>query len=156
MKKKIEPPRGNVALTNISVGEDRLRKLDPNLVDTLADSMRERGQLQPISLRHRQGKYELISGLHRLEAARKLGWKTMHAVIDYKSTTADMFLAEIDENLIRGELSESERAIHVAKRKELNEGIKFSRALRAVIVFAILVYIVVIIIAIIVIFGRKP
>ena len=28
MKKKIEPPRGYVALTDISVGEGRLRKLD--------------------------------------------------------------------------------------------------------------------------------
>jgi ParB/RepB/Spo0J family partition protein len=153
MKRKIEPPRGNVALTDISVGEDRLRKLDPNLVDTLADSMRERGQLQPISIRHRQGKYELISGLHRLEAARKLGWKTVRAEIDYKSTTADMLLAEIDENLMRGELSEAERAIHVAKRKELYDRINFRRALRTVIVFAILV-IIVTIVAIIVVFGR--
>ena len=149
MKKKIEPPRGYVALTDISVGEGRLRKLDPRLVDALAKSMRDRGQLQPISVRHRQGKYELISGHHRLEAARKLGWKTMRAEIDYNSTTTDMLLAEIDENLMRGELSEAERAIHAAKRKELYEGIKFWRTLRTVIVFAIFV----IIVAIIVIFG---
>jgi anti-sigma-K factor RskA len=67
-----------------------------------------------------------------------------------------MLLAEIDENLMRGALSEAERAINVAKRKELYEGIKFWRALRAIIVFAIPVIIVVILVAFIVIFGRKP
>ena len=155
MKKKIEP-RGNVALTDISVGDDRLRKLDPHLVDALADSMRERGQLQPISIRHRLGNYQLISGLHRLEAARKLGWETVRAEIDYISTPEDMIFAEIDENLMRGELSEAERAFYVAKRKELYERIKLWRALRAVAVFAIPIIIVVIIVTMIVILGRKP
>ena len=62
----------------------------------------------------------------------------MRAEIDYNSTTTDMLLAEIDENLMRKKLSEAERAIHAAKRKELYEGIKFWRTLRTVIAFAIL------------------
>jgi ParB family chromosome partitioning protein len=113
--------RDNIALSDIHVSEGRLRKLDPKLVDTLAESMREQGQLQPIYLRNRRGRYELISGRHRLEAAKKLNMR-IRAEINFNLNYDDMLLAEIDENLIRGELDALERAEHMAKRKELTSG----------------------------------
>jgi ParB/RepB/Spo0J family partition protein len=75
--------RDNIALSDIHVSEDRLRKLVPKLVDTLAESMREQGQLQPILLRHRRDGYELISGQHRLEAAKKLNKKSIRAEVNF-------------------------------------------------------------------------
>jgi ParB family transcriptional regulator, chromosome partitioning protein len=107
-------------LSDIHGREGRLRKLDPKLVDTLAESMREQGQLQPILLRNRRNGYELISGRHRLEAAKKLN-KRVQAVINFNLNDDDMLLAEIDENLIRGELDALERSEHMAKRKEIYE-----------------------------------
>jgi ParB/RepB/Spo0J family partition protein len=110
----------NIALSDIHVSENRQRKLDPKLVDTLAESMREQGQLQPIYLRNRRDGYELISGQHRLEAAKKLNMR-VQAVVNFNLNDDDMLLAEIDENLIRGELTPAEHSEHLAKRKEIYE-----------------------------------
>jgi ParB/RepB/Spo0J family partition protein len=112
--------RDNIALSDIHVREGRLRKLDPKLVDTLAESMREQGQLQPILLRNRRNGYELIYGRHRLEAAKKLKMR-IRAEVNFNLNDDDMLLAEIDENLIRGELDALERSEHMVKRKELYE-----------------------------------
>jgi ParB/RepB/Spo0J family partition protein len=112
--------RDNIALSDIHVSEDRLRKFDPKLADTLAESMREQGQLQPILLRNRRDGYDLISGRHRLEAAKKLNMR-IRAEVNFNLDDDNMLLAEIDENLIRGELSPAEQAEHLAKRKEIYE-----------------------------------
>ncbi|HEV7909582.1 MAG TPA: ParB/RepB/Spo0J family partition protein [Methylocella sp.] len=112
--------RDNIALSDIHVSEDRLRKLDPKLVDTLAESMRGQGQLQPILVRHRRDRYDLISGRHRLEAAKKLNMR-IRAEVNFNFNGDDMLLAEIDENLIRGELTPAEQAEHLVKRKEIYE-----------------------------------
>jgi N6-adenosine-specific RNA methylase IME4/ParB-like chromosome segregation protein Spo0J len=61
----------------------------------------------------------LIAGLHRVEAAKSLGWKTIKHLtvrgLDEDAAT----LAEIDENLMRADLSPAENAIHVAERKRI-------------------------------------
>jgi ParB family chromosome partitioning protein len=65
--------------------------------------------------------YQLIAGLHRLEAVRKLGRATIQAGV-VKGLDADQaLLDEIDENLIRAELSPAERALHLSIRKRLYE-----------------------------------
>ena len=64
--------------------------------------------------------YFLIAGRHRLEAARKLKWQTIRAEVrDIKDDAA--LLAEIDENLVRADLSLVERCLHIDKRKALYE-----------------------------------
>jgi ParB/RepB/Spo0J family partition protein len=74
--------------------------------ETLANSMRELGQLQPIVVcpNPRIG-YTLIAGRHRLEAALKLEWETIRAEVRTDVKGEDIVLAEIDENLARGELT---------------------------------------------------
>ena len=62
----------------------------------------------------------VIAGRHRLEAVRKLGWRRIRATIHDDDADA-VLLVEIDENLVRADLSPAERALHVAKRKELYE-----------------------------------
>jgi N6-adenosine-specific RNA methylase IME4 len=78
--------------------------------------------LQPIIVRPRGAKnYWLIAGRHRLEAVRQCGRSDIHAVILDGIDADAALLAEIDENLIRCDLSPAERALHVARRKELYE-----------------------------------
>jgi hypothetical protein len=60
---------------SIAIGP-RLRRLQPELVADLARSMAQIGQLSPIIV----GDDGLIAGLHRLEAAKKLGWRTVRSV----------------------------------------------------------------------------
>jgi hypothetical protein len=67
------------------------------------------------------GRYTLIAGWHRLAAAEKLGWKKIRAEIREGLDADAAELAEIDENLIRAELSPAERALHFGKRKRLYE-----------------------------------
>jgi ParB-like chromosome segregation protein Spo0J len=111
-----------IGLGGINVPPERLRALRPAVVKELAESMKARGQLQAIVVRPRgQNGYWLIAGRHRYEAARKLKWPKIRATIleGVKADAAE--LMEIDENLIRADLTAAERAMHVARRKELYE-----------------------------------
>jgi ParB-like nuclease domain len=116
------PETQTLALSDIAVAKNRLRALRDENVTALAQSMADQGLLQPIVVRpHKGGGYWLIAGLHRFEAAKKLNWKVINCFVldDIDADQAE--LIEIDENLIRAELSPAERAIHIGKRKELYE-----------------------------------
>jgi len=109
----------NIKLIDIHlVPNHRPRAIRHDLVDQLAESMKKRGLLQPITVRPRSDAgYSLVIGWHRFETAKLLGWSTIAAtVIDDEAE-----LAGIDENLIRGALSPAERALHILRRKELYE-----------------------------------
>jgi ParB-like chromosome segregation protein Spo0J len=102
--------------------EDRLRALRDENVTALAQSMTDQGLLQPIVVRpNEDGGYDPIAGIHRLEAAKKLNWTMINCVVldDIDADQAE--LIEIDENLIRAELSPAQRAMHIGKRKKLYE-----------------------------------
>lgn len=88
-------------------------------VQALADSMAQVGLLNPITITHEM---VLVAGYHRLEAAKVLGWDRIEANI---VTVDDLRarLIEIDENLIRNELTELEQAEQHRERKEILEAI---------------------------------
>lgn len=102
----------------------RKRELDSGRVAVMADSINVLGLLQPIVItkdRH------LIVGRHRLGAFEKLGYAEIPAIVrDY--TALDKELAEIDENLCRFDLTDMERSMQVARRKQIY-GIKFPQTL---------------------------
>ena len=54
------------------------------------------------------------AGLHRLEAAKRLGWTEIEASIDPDMDAAHGKRVEIIENLHRGELTTEERKQHAA------------------------------------------
>jgi ParB/RepB/Spo0J family partition protein len=111
-----------IPLERIIVGINRLRQLQPAKVDALAQSMADQGLLQPIVVRRYKGSnYWLLAGRHRYEAARKLNWVEINCTVldDIEADQAE--LIEIDENLIRANLSPAEEAVYVARRKELYE-----------------------------------
>ena len=106
----------------IEVG-DRMRGLDQGRVDALAASIKAIGLQTPITvvvvdLDGGETTYRLVAGLHRLEAVKALRWNQIDAFI----TTAnelDCELWQIDENLIRADLTELERSQHLKRRKEI-------------------------------------
>jgi ParB family chromosome partitioning protein len=64
----------------------------------------------------------LVAGLHRLEACKKLGWEKIPVVlVSLDELMAE--LAEIDENLIRNELTELEQSLQLVRRKEIYEAL---------------------------------
>lgn len=102
---------------------DRLRSVNSDRVKELAASFREIGQLEPITVRPdtvTKTGYTLIVGAHRLAAAKLLKWESIAAIV-VDTTDNEARLAEIDENLVRSELTPAERAMHVAERKRIYE-----------------------------------
>ena len=112
----------NIDIADIVVEPDRMRRLRPEKVDELVGSIkRHKGLLQPIIVRLREsdGARVLVAGLHRLEAARKLGHTSIRADLLGYLDADQAKLIEIDENLIRADLSAAERKLHIAERKKL-------------------------------------
>lgn len=111
----------DIALSQIRIPPKRLRALRAPVVDGLADSIAEQGLLHPILVRPEGNRFVLIAGLHRIEAHRKLGLEAIWAEIRDGGQAQLAELAEIDENLMRAELSSAERSLHLIKRKEIYE-----------------------------------
>lgn len=102
------------------------RPLDKNNIQQLAQSIKEVGLINPISVRravhHRGGQpieaFDIIAGGHRYEAVCSLGWTTIECkVVDLGDLQSE--LAEIDENIIRADLSAAQQAKALARRKEI-------------------------------------
>ena len=67
-------------------------------ISSLMQSMRDHGQLNPITVDRAN---ELIAGHRRLLAARELGWTYIDAKIVDKSSEADRLELELEENVHR-------------------------------------------------------
>ena len=106
----------------------RLRALREGQVAALAESLAEIGLLQPISVIDAtvgdlgEPVYHVVTGAHRVWAARRLGWTEIAAVVVARDHLINR-LMEIDENLIRAELSELETAEHLAERTAIHEAL---------------------------------
>jgi len=70
--------RETIAVADIYVPVKRRTTLDQKRVDEIATSMLEKGQETPILVRADGARFVLVEGLHRLEAAKALGEKTIH------------------------------------------------------------------------------
>lgn len=105
-----------IPITSITVNDDR-RALDAEKVTGLAASIAEIGLLNPITI---NADYSLIAGLHRLEAHKQLGLAYIEANI-LNLDPVDAELAEIDENLIRNELTVLARSELLVRRKAVYE-----------------------------------
>jgi ParB family chromosome partitioning protein len=113
----------DIRLSDIMVLPDRMRALRQDVVDELAASMKlPQGLLQPILLRPREGNgHYLVAGKHRYFAAQQLGWKAIRSTIVQGMDADRALLAEIDENLVRANLTPAEEAAHQTARKEVYE-----------------------------------
>ena len=69
--------RETFAIAAIYVPVKRRASLDQKRVDEIAASMLDSGQQTPILVRADGTRFVLVEGLHRLEAARALGEKTI-------------------------------------------------------------------------------
>lgn len=114
-----------IALSHVQ-RQSSARDINTSAVSGIAASMKEIGQLTPIFVRAAnipikgvmEPGYLLIAGNHRVEAARQLGWSEIDArVMVGESLEAE--LIEIDENLCRAELTASQRASAIKRRRQI-------------------------------------
>ena len=78
-------------------------------IEELAASLQTYGLLQPIVVRRKGRKFELVAGHRRLEAARSLGWENIDAVVR-RASEDEAYLLTLVENLQRADLSPREEA----------------------------------------------
>ena len=104
-----------IRLVDISFDPDQPRKeVDPEAIQRLADTIRQFGLMQPITVRpHPQYQprmmYQIVSGERRYRAHVLLGKETIMAHIDYDSH-GDVLPMQIIENVAREDLNPMEKA----------------------------------------------
>lgn len=107
-----------IPIDEITVRPGR-REAVSGIIKELAESMAEVGLLNPVTV---SADHVLIAGLHRLEAAKSLGWTEIECnVCDLEDF--QMKLAEIDENCARTNMTTLERAETMRQRKALYESL---------------------------------
>lgn len=99
-----------IKITEIAPNEGQPRKLfDDEALNSLAESIKEHGVVQPIIVRRLERGYQIIAGERRWRAARLAGLKTVPAIVKECSNVEIMELALI-ENLQREDLNVIEEA----------------------------------------------
>lgn len=122
---------GKVFIDSVIIGA-RHRQLEADRIEALAESMNELGLQQPISVFvDAEDSVHLITGLHRLEAGRKLGWEQIEAsFINLSPTKREMW--EIAENLFRVDLTKDQRDHHIRRYAELIKAVEKEESERIV------------------------
>ena len=104
---------------NIRPNPDQPRKLfRPEALEELADSIRQHGILQPLSVRRGVVGYELIAGERRLRAAQMAGLTEIPCIV-MNMDAQESSLAAMIENLQRQDLDFVEEANGIARLMEL-------------------------------------
>lgn len=90
---------------------DNMRHIDPDHVNELAWSMSNDGQIVPIQVSMNINGYVLKAGHHRLEAAKKLGWDLIDAIIEEPfEDDAERLMFQAVENTARKNLTVMDKA----------------------------------------------
>jgi len=106
------------SITHIEIAKIRPNPFQPRAdfdqqaLDELKHSIKQKGIIQPITVRHADnGMYELISGERRIRASTELGMKTIPAYVIEVRTQVEMLELALIENLQREHLNPIEIAI---------------------------------------------
>jgi len=93
---------------------------DDERIDELCQTIRTHGVIQPVVVRVRDGKHELIAGERRWRAVTKLGWDTIPAIVrEFNDSQAAS--VSLIENLQREGLTSIEEATAYQKLIELHQ-----------------------------------
>jgi len=84
--------------------------LNPEKLSELANSIKEKGLIQPIVVRKSSTGFELIAGDRRLKAARSVGLKLIPALVKENLSKAGMLELTLIENIQREDLNPIEAA----------------------------------------------
>ena len=103
-------PPVEIGLDSIDRNPSQPRRVfDPGELEALAASIKEHGVLQPVVVAHANGRFRLIAGERRVQAARLAGLARVPAVVRDDDRHSPLELALI-ENLQRADLNAIEEA----------------------------------------------
>jgi ParB family transcriptional regulator, chromosome partitioning protein len=104
----------DIPVSKIGPDPDQPREeFDPDALRRLADSLKARGQIQPISVRWAEdrGQYVIVCGERRWRAAGLAGMSTLSCVVlDKPVPPGDLLAMQLVENLLREDLKPIEQA----------------------------------------------
>ena len=100
----------NINIADIFVSSYQPRQeFDEEAIKSLSESIKEKGVLQPLIVRPKDGRYELIAGERRLRASKMAGLSEVPVIIKELSDSEVLEIALV-ENLLRENLSAIEEA----------------------------------------------
>ncbi len=111
-EKPIEPGTKIVQLKVSEISLSRLQprqERNPQKMHELISSIKEKGVIQPVLVRPKEGGFELIAGERRLQAVKKLGFTELPAIIK-EVQDAEALQLSLIENIQREELNPLEEA----------------------------------------------
>lgn len=112
------PTLRTVPLDRLST-DRRLRPATPMAVAAMARDIDGRGLRQPVEVAPEGDGWRLVDGLHRVEAARSLGWTEIAASV-VAGTPAGLRRDEIMAALARAELTRLERCVFLRELRDLH------------------------------------
>ena len=104
----------NIPINKIRVNK-RLREVNQNKIQELANSIKDIGLLHPITVSKKDNFFYLISGNHRLHSFKYLQRTEIPATINGGNKLVDK-LIEIEENLVDYSLTIIQESIHIKER----------------------------------------
>lgn len=103
-------PEASLPIANIIRNPDQPRKsFDETQLSELSDSIKQNGVLQPILVRKKGDKYEIVAGERRYQASKLAGLKEIPAIVR-EIDDAEVFQLALIENLQRSDLTPIEEA----------------------------------------------
>lgn len=89
-------------------------QVDDSALEDLAESIRTNGLIQPIILKEKNGRFEVVAGHRRLRAHRLLKLTHIEAIIkEYSDEQAES--AKVHENLFREDVNPVDQAVFLAR-----------------------------------------
>jgi ParB/RepB/Spo0J family partition protein len=107
-----------IELSKLYVGKANVRK-NPGDVRELAESIREKGVLEPILVRPVGARYELVIGSRRFAAAKEVGVKKIPAVVR-EMDDEEAIVASLIENIQRRDIEPEEEYDALMELRRLN------------------------------------
>ena len=95
-----------INISSFNTRKDLAAGTEDTSLDDLANSIKEKGLLNPIMVQRKDdGTYELIAGQRRFLACKNLGWETIPAIIREKMDDTDATILSLIENVHRADMS---------------------------------------------------
>jgi len=100
-----------IILSESNTRKDLVAGTEDSSIEDLAQSIKEKGLLNPITVRvNKAGFYELIAGQRRFLACQKLGWKTIPAIVRDVTDDTDATILSLIENVHRADMNPLDKA----------------------------------------------
>jgi ParB/RepB/Spo0J family partition protein len=109
----------NVEISKLFVGKTNVRK-NPGDVGDLVDSVKEKGILEPVLARPIGGRFELVVGSRRFEAAKIVGLKKIPAIVR-PMTDEEAIIVSLVENIQRRDIEPEEEYDAIMALRKANQ-----------------------------------